>query len=73
MKRHYVYDTPLQPALLSAGVGLDFTAASSVVFVELPDEVAILLQAEDRAHRHGQQLPVNVYFLLARGTPDERK
>ena len=54
-------------------MGLDFTAASAVIFVELPDEVAILLQAEDRAHRHGQQLPVNIYFLLARGTSDERK
>lgn len=30
-------------------------------------------QAEDRAHRHGQTLPVNVYFLLARGTTDERR
>ena len=56
-----------------AGVGLEFTAASAVVFVELPDEVSILLQAEDRAHRHGQQMAVNIYFLLARGTSDERK
>ncbi len=30
-------------------------------------------QAEDRAHRHGQRFPVNVYFLLARGTTDERR
>ena len=56
-----------------AGVGLEFTAASAVVFVELPDEVSILLQAEDRAHRHGQQMAVNIYYLLARGTSDERK
>lgn len=30
-------------------------------------------QAEDRAHRHGQKLPVNVYFLCARGTSDDRR
>ena len=54
-------------------MGLDFTAASAVTFVELPDEVAIMLQAEDCAHRHGQQLPIYIYFLLARGTSDEQK
>lgn len=43
------------------------------MFVELPDEVSILLQAEDRAHRHGQLMAVNIYYLLARGTSDERK
>ena len=31
-----------------------------------------MLQAEDRAHRRGQKNPVNVYFLCARGTCDER-
>ena len=56
-----------------AGTGLDFSAASSVVFAELPSEVAVVQQAEDRAHRQGQQLPVNVYFLLGRGTTDERR
>ena len=56
-----------------AGTGLDFSAASCVVFAELPGEVAVVQQAEDRAHRQGQQLPVNVYFLLARGTTDDRR
>lgn len=59
--------------LACAGTGLDFSAASSVVFAELPAEVAVVQQAEDRAHRQGQQLPVNVYFLLARGTTDDRR
>ena len=58
---------------MRAGTGLDFSAASVVVFVELPAEVALVQQAEDRAHRHGQTLPVNVYFLLARGSTDERR
>ena len=30
-------------------------------------------QAEDRAHRRGQRRSVNVYFLIARGTLDERR
>ncbi len=43
------------------------------MFAELPEEVSSVRQAEDRAHRHGQRFPVNVYFLLARGTSDERR
>lgn len=57
----------------TAGTGLDFSAASAVVFVELPQEVALVRQAEDRAHRHGQKRSVNVYFLVAKGTSDERR
>ncbi len=34
---------------------------------------AVVRQAEDRAHRQGQRLPVNVYFLCARGTSDDRR
>ena len=59
--------------MLNVGTGLDFSAASAVVFVELPQEVALVRQAEDRAHRHGQKLSVNVYFLVAKGTSDERR
>jgi len=42
-------------------------------FAELPSEVSLVRQAEDRAHRQGQRRPVNVYFLCARGTTDERR
>ena len=59
--------------MLHVGVGLDFSSASTVVFVELPDEVAHVRQAEDRSHRKGQHRPVNVYFLVAKGTSDERR
>lgn len=44
-----------------------------VVFVELPNEVALVRQAEDRAHRKGQRKAVNVYFLCAKGTCDDRR
>lgn len=30
-------------------------------------------QAEDRAHRQGQRQPVNIYFLCAKGTTDDRR
>ncbi|KAK9866369.1 hypothetical protein WJX84_005962 [Apatococcus fuscideae] len=69
-------DPGVQVALLSvtaAGIGLDFSSASAVVFVELPQEIAFVRQAEDRAHRHGQRMPVNVYFLVSRGTSDDRR
>ena len=37
-------------------------------------QAAVVRQAEDRAHRHGQQSSsVNVYFLCARGTSDDRR
>ena len=63
----------LSRMLHGTGVGLDFSSASAVVFAELPEEVALVRQAEDRAHRKGQTMPVNVYFLIARSTIDERR
>lgn len=56
-----------------AGVGLDFSSATQVIFAELPDEVSLLRQAEDRAHRKGQTKPVNVYFLVIRHPLEERR
>jgi hypothetical protein len=41
--------------------------------MELPSEVAYVRQAEDRAHRQGTQAAVNVYFLCAKGTSDDRR
>jgi hypothetical protein len=41
--------------LLTKAVGVDLSAASLAIFVELPPDASWLCQAEDRLHRHGQQ------------------
>lgn len=52
----------------AGGVGIDLSAAQSVVFVELAGlDASMVEQAEDRVHRRGLKNAVNVYFLLANG------
>jgi len=63
-----------QVALLSitaCGQGLNLQVCSTVVFAELHWTPGTLLQAEDRAHRMGQQESVNVHYLIAKDTLDE--
>jgi intein/homing endonuclease len=54
----------------AGGVGITLTEASNVAFVEIPWTFAQVEQAEDRAHRFGQEDSVNIYFLLANDTID---
>lgn len=56
----------------AAGVGWNGQVASTVIFPELGDRPADHSQAAARAHRIGQTGQVNVYFLVARGTIEEK-
>ncbi|CAM9093811.1 unnamed protein product, partial [Hapterophycus canaliculatus] len=61
-------------SITAGGQGLDFTAASNVVFVELPESPAWLRQAEDRLHRRRQEKSVNVYLtVLPAGSHDDTR
>lgn len=53
------------------GTGLTLTAASSVIFLDKPWNMANTEQAEDRAHRIGTTGTVNIVTLVCEGTIDE--
>ncbi|KYQ90093.1 SNF2-related domain-containing protein [Tieghemostelium lacteum] len=64
-----------QVALLSitaAGTGLTLTASNLVIFVELYWTPGVLRQAEDRVHRIGQTREVNIEYLVAKKTLDDK-
>lgn len=56
----------------AAGVGFTMTAATHVVFVELVFNPSQMEQAEDRAWREGQELPVTVHYLVVDRSFDAR-
>jgi superfamily II DNA or RNA helicase len=64
---------PLMLASLKAGgVGLNLTAADTVVHIDPWWNPAVAQQATDRAHRFGQTRPVTVYRLVVAGSIEER-
>jgi hypothetical protein len=59
-------------SILAAGTGLNFTMCDHVVFTELQWNPGYHLQAEDRAHRIGQQADsILIQYIIANGTLDE--
>lgn len=66
-------DDKVQYAFLSiraAGTGLTLTAAQTVLFVEFDWHEAAMAQAEDRAHRIGQEGEVLIEYLVFDGSFD---
>lgn len=59
-------------AITACATGLTLTKASTVVFAEMHFTPAVMIQAEDRAHRIGQEHnSVNVHYLFGKDTVDE--
>ncbi|KIY45457.1 hypothetical protein FISHEDRAFT_61175 [Fistulina hepatica ATCC 64428] len=56
----------------AGGLGINLTAADTVIFYEHDWNPSNDSQAMDRAHRLGQTRQVNVYRIITRGTIDER-
>ena len=59
-------------SLKAGGVGLNLTAADTVIHVDPWWNPAVERQATDRAHRIGQDRPVFVYKLIVAGSIEER-
>jgi superfamily II DNA or RNA helicase len=59
-------------SLKAGGVGLNLTAADTVIHYDPWWNPAVETQATARAHRIGQDKPVFVYKLIARGTLEEK-
>jgi len=59
-------------SLKAGGVGLNLTAADTVIHYDPWWNPAVERQATDRAHRIGQDKPVFVYKLIASGTVEEK-
>ncbi len=59
-------------SLKAGGIGLNLTAADTVIHYDPWWNPAVEAQATDRAHRIGQDKPVFVYRLICTGTVEEK-
>ncbi|KAK6459073.1 DNA ATP-dependent helicase [Scheffersomyces xylosifermentans] len=78
-RRDLVHDWQSKPEIFifllstrAGGLGINLTAADTVVFYDSDWNPTIDSQAMDRAHRLGQTRQVTVYRLLTRNTIEER-
>ena len=78
-RRDLVHDWQTKPEIFifllstrAGGLGINLTAADTVIFYDSDWNPTIDSQAMDRAHRLGQTRQVTVYRLLVRGTIEER-
>ncbi|MBO0943453.1 DEAD/DEAH box helicase [Acidovorax temperans] len=76
VKRFQTQDETSAPILLASlkagGVGLNLTAADTVIHLDPWWNPAVEEQATARAHRIGQEQPVFVYKLVVEGSIEER-
>lgn len=78
-RRDLVHDWQSKPEIFifllstrAGGLGINLTAADTVIFYDSDWNPTIDSQAMDRAHRLGQTRQVTVYRMLTRGTIEER-
>uniref|UniRef100_A0AAG5DP59 Uncharacterized protein n=1 Tax=Anopheles atroparvus TaxID=41427 RepID=A0AAG5DP59_ANOAO len=55
----------------AGGLGINLVAADTVIFYDIDFNPQMDLQAEDRAHRIGQQKKVHIFRMIVRGTIEE--
>ncbi|PVU95080.1 hypothetical protein BB561_002065 [Smittium simulii] len=78
-RRNLVMDWQTKPEIFvfllstrAGGLGINLTAADTVIFYDSDWNPTVDLQAMDRAHRLGQTKQVNVYRLVTKNTIEEK-
>ncbi len=74
IERFQEQDDPkvLCATIQTGGEGWTLTTADMIVFLDRPWSPQVVSQAEDRLHRIGQRLPVQIVSLIAENTIEDR-